>query len=37
MKISISKRYGVMGIYRDRAGLVWHIYPIPFIRITLGG
>lgn len=35
--INFSRRYGVMGIYRDRAGRAWHVYPMPFVRITLGG
>ena len=37
MKLDFSIRYGIMGIYKDRDHPVVRIYPLPFIRITLGG
>ena len=36
MVIEFSRRYGVIGVYRDRDGLVWRIYPVPFVRISIG-
>jgi hypothetical protein len=36
MKVEFSWRYGVIGIYRDRSGRPWIIYPCPFVRITIG-
>ena len=35
MKIAFSLRYGVVGIYVDRNGSTVHVYPLPFIRVTL--
>jgi len=37
MKISVqsSWRYGVIGFYADRNDPIYHIYPLPFIRVTL--
>lgn len=37
MKINFSVRYGVMGIYKDQEFPVVRIYPVPFVRITVGG
>ena len=36
MKIELSWRYGVVGLYIDRGGRIVRIYPVPFVRITLG-
>lgn len=36
MKIEFSWRYGVIGVYKDRNPGVWRVYPVPFIRVTLG-
>lgn len=36
MKIELSRRYGVVGIYKDREEGTWRIYPVPFVRVTLG-
>jgi len=36
MSIELSWRYGVIGIYRDRSGSPWRIYPLPFVRVTVG-
>lgn len=36
MKIECSWRYCVMGIYKDRDKPVIRIYPVPFVRVTLG-
>ena len=36
MKIEFSWRYGVMGVYRDRDEPIWRVYPVPFVRITVG-
>jgi hypothetical protein len=36
MTIEFSFRYGVWGIYKDRDKPIVRIYPLPFIRITLG-
>lgn len=36
MKTEFSLRYGVMGIYLDRSRKVLRIYPLLFIRITIG-
>lgn len=35
MKFSASFRYGVIGVYKDREPFIWHVYPVPFIRITI--
>lgn len=34
--VSVCWRYGVLGIYRDRLPGIWHVYPVPFLRITVG-
>jgi hypothetical protein len=31
-----SRRYGVIGIYKDRALRVVRIYPVPFVRVSIG-
>lgn len=36
MVITFSLRYGVIGIYKDRERHLWHIYPLPFVRLSLG-
>lgn len=36
MKAEFSFRYGVAGVYKDRGLPVWRIYPLPFVRISLG-
>lgn len=36
MKVDFSFRYGVMGIYRDRKDPVVLVYPLPFVRVTIG-
>lgn len=36
MKIEFSWRYGVIGVYKDRDLQVIRVYPLPFIRITIG-
>jgi hypothetical protein len=36
MRIEFSWRYWVMGVYFDRGGGVIRVYPIPFVRISLG-
>jgi hypothetical protein len=35
MTITRSWRYGVMGIYRDRRPGILHVYPLPFVRLTI--
>jgi hypothetical protein len=32
--IQFSRRYGVIGIYRDRDTDTWRIYPLPFVRLS---
>jgi hypothetical protein len=32
--IEFSRRYGVIGVYRDRDTVTWRFYPVPFVRIT---
>jgi hypothetical protein len=34
--VDISWRYGVVGWYKDRTRPIVRIYPIPFIRVTIG-
>lgn len=36
MKITkaVSRRYWVLGAYRDRSGLALHVYPCPCVRVT---
>jgi hypothetical protein len=36
MKIELSWRYCVVGIYRDRDRPLWRVYPLPFVRVTVG-
>jgi hypothetical protein len=36
VRIEFSFRYGVMGIYKDRDNPTVRVYPLPFVRITLG-
>lgn len=36
VKIEFSFRYGVLGIYKDRGKPTVRVYPVPFIRISLG-
>lgn len=36
MKIELSFRYGVVGIYVDRGRRIVRMYPIPFVRISFG-
>ncbi len=36
MKVEFSYRYFVVGVYRDRGGKIWRLYPVPFVRVTLG-
>jgi hypothetical protein len=36
MKVEFSLRYGVVRIYRDRDGSTSRIYPVPFVRPTIG-
>lgn len=35
IKVAVSRRYGVIGIYKTRGVPLLRIYPIPFIRITV--
>lgn len=35
MKLEFSLRYGVLGIYKDRAEPVVRVYPVPFLRLTV--
>lgn len=37
MKLEFSLRYGVMGVYKDRDTNAVRVYPLPFIRVTIGG
>jgi hypothetical protein len=37
MTIEFSFRYGVIGVYFDRNGRTVRIYPVPFVRVTIGG
>jgi hypothetical protein len=34
--VEFSLRYGVLGIYKDRDKPIVRIYPLPFIRVTVG-
>lgn len=36
MKVEFSLRYLVMGLYLDRGLRIVRIYPVPFVRISLG-
>jgi hypothetical protein len=36
LTVEFSLRYCVVGIYKDRNRAVLRIYPLPFIRITVG-
>jgi hypothetical protein len=33
--VELSLRYGVIGLYKDRNLPLWHLYPCPFVRVTL--
>jgi hypothetical protein len=33
--LRFSWRYGVIGIYRDRELPLVHVYPLPFVRISI--
>jgi len=34
--LDYSRRYGVIGIYKDRDLRVVRIYPVPFVRLSIG-
>ena len=34
--LDYSRRYGVIGIYKDRDLRVVRIYPLPFVRLSIG-
>jgi len=34
--LDCSRRYGVIGIYKDRGLRVVRIYPVPFVRLSIG-
>jgi hypothetical protein len=36
LKVEFSRRYAVVGVYRDRSGSFWRVYPLPFVRVTIG-
>jgi hypothetical protein len=36
MKIELSLRYAVIGFYLDRDRSILRVYPLPFVRISLG-
>jgi hypothetical protein len=33
--IEVSRRYAVIGVYRDRDRDIWRIYPLPFVRLSV--
>jgi hypothetical protein len=33
--LSFSWRYGVIGVYKDRELPLVHIYPLPFVRVSV--
>lgn len=35
ISIAFSWRYCVVGLYRDRKLPLWHLYPLPFCRLTI--
>jgi hypothetical protein len=35
-KIEFSWRYGVTGWYKDRDHPILRVYPLPFIRVSIG-
>ena len=35
VRVEVSKRYGVLGVYKDRDRKVIRIYPLPFVRVTV--
>jgi hypothetical protein len=36
MSVSVSWRYAVVGVYKDRDWSTWHVYPLPFVRLSFG-
>ena len=36
MSLSFSWRYMVLGLYKDRVKRLWHVYPVPFLRLSFG-
>lgn len=36
MKIDLSLRYAVVGVYVDRGRRTVRVYPLPFVRISFG-
>ena len=34
--VDCSRRYAVIGIYKDRNLRVVRIYPVPFVRLSIG-
>lgn len=35
-QIDVSRRYCVVGYYKDRDGKIKRVYPLPFVRISWG-
>jgi hypothetical protein len=35
MKLELSWRYAVIGIYKDRDKPIVRIYPLPFVRLSI--
>jgi hypothetical protein len=35
VSVNVSLRYGVVGLYVDRAGGLVHVYPVFFVRISI--
>jgi hypothetical protein len=33
--VQVSRRYAVIGVYRDRDANIWRIYPLPFVRVSV--
>ena len=36
MRVEFSLRYGVVGAYLDRDGRSLRVYPLPFVRVSIG-
>ena len=36
LNVEFSWRYFVIGVYKDRGSNVVRIYPLPFVRISIG-
>jgi hypothetical protein len=35
LTVDVSRRYGVVGVYKDRDLPIVRVYPVPFVRVSV--